>query len=79
MDHRARADKYSMLTAAKMNQKGKKAGILKPYISAFGRFVSMYMIKMGFLDGQKGFKIAQISAASNIVKYKELRRLNKQG
>ncbi len=76
-DHRARADKYSLLTAAKMNQKGKKAGILKPYISAFGRFVSMYLIKLGFLDGWKGFKIAQISALSNILKYKELRRLNK--
>ncbi len=78
-DHRARADKYSLLTAKKFHAKGKKAGPLKPTISALGRFVAMYFIKLGFLDGWKGFKIAQISAQSNILKYKELRRLNREG
>ncbi len=77
IDHRARADKYSMLTAQKMAAKGKSAGVLKPYISALGRFISMYIIKRGFLDGKMGWKIAIISAQSNIVKYKELRRLSR--
>jgi glycosyltransferase involved in cell wall biosynthesis len=77
-DHRARADKYSRLTAIKMHEAGKKASILKPYLSAIGRFVSMYLIKAGFLDGKMGFKIAQISAQSNVFKYKELRRLNRE-
>ena len=77
-DHRARADKYSALTAQKMNAKGKKASALKPYLSAIGRFVSMYLLKLGFLDGKMGFKIAQISAQSNVFKYKELRRLNRE-
>jgi len=77
-DHRARADKYSVLTAQKMHARGKKAGILKPYISALGRFISMYIIKLGFLDGHAGWKIATISAQSNVLKYKERRRLNKQ-
>ena len=74
-EHRERADKYSFLTAKKMQKKGKKAGPLKPYLSALARFVSMYIIHLGFLDGYMGFKIAQISAQSNVVKYKELRRL----
>ncbi len=77
-DHCARADKYSMLTAQKMAAKGKSASVLKPYISAIGRFISMYIIKRGFLDGKMGWKIAAISAQSNIVKYKELRRLSRQ-
>lgn len=77
-DHRARADKYSSLTAQKMHKKGKKASVLKPYLSALGRFVSMYILKAGFLDGKMGFKIAQISAQSNVFKYKELRRLNRE-
>jgi (heptosyl)LPS beta-1,4-glucosyltransferase len=77
-DHRARADKYSLLTAAKMNKKGKKASVLKPYLSAFVRFISMFIFKKGFLDGKAGLKIAQISALSNVVKYKELRRLNRE-
>lgn len=78
IEHRARADKYSLLTAKKMNAAGKKANALKPYFSAIARFLSMYIFKLGFLDGKMGFKIAQISAQSNVVKYKELRKLNRE-
>lgn len=76
--HRERADKYSALTAQKMFHKGRKASVLKPYLSALARFVSMYLFKAGFLDGKMGFKIAQISAQSNVFKYKELRRLHRE-
>ena len=78
-DHRARADKYSYLTAQKFYAAGKKASVFKPYLSAIGRFVAMYLLKRGFLDGKMGYKIAQISAASNIVKYKALRQLHRNG
>lgn len=78
VEHRKRADKYSDLTALKMHKAGKKATVLKPYFSAFARFMSMYIIHFGFLDGFKGFKIAQISARSNIYKYKRLRQLNRE-
>lgn len=77
-EHRKRADKYSELTAIKMYNKGKHVGPLKPYISAIGRFVAMYFIKAGFLDGKAGFHIARISALSNIHKYKELIRLQNE-
>ena len=76
--HRERADKYSVLTARKMFESGKKATAIKPYLSAIGRFLSMFVLKGGFMDGKMGFKIAQISAVSNILKYKELRRLNRK-
>ncbi|MDX2359628.1 MAG: glycosyltransferase family 2 protein [Crocinitomicaceae bacterium] len=75
--HRERADQYSALTARKLHKNGKKASLLKPYLSAFARFISMYFLKGGILDGRMGFKIAQISAQSNVFKYKELRRLNR--
>lgn len=76
-DHREKADHYSELTAKKMFEAGKKAGSLKPFLSGFARFIGMYFIKWGFLDGRMGFKIAQISAASNVYKYKTLRKLTK--
>lgn len=76
-EHRARADKYSALTAIKMNANGKKASFLKPYLSALVRFLSMYLFSAGFLDGKMGYKIAVISAQSNVFKYQELRKLNK--
>lgn len=78
VDHRQRADKYSLLTAKKFFVAGKKVGPLKPYLSAIGRFITMYFLKKGFLDGWMGFKIAQISALSNILKYKELIRLRRE-
>lgn len=77
-DHRQRADKYSVLTARKFYAAGKKVGPLKPWISAIGRFIAMYILKRGFLDGWMGFKIAQISAQSNVVKYQELIRLHRE-
>lgn len=77
-DHRARADKYSVLTAQKFHAAGKTVGPMKPFISAIGRFIAMYILKLGFLDGWAGFKIAQISAQSNVLKYRELRRLTYQ-
>lgn len=76
--HRARADKYSALTAQKFYEQGKRVGPLKPYLSAIGRFIGMYFVKKGFLDGRMGFKIAWISAQSNVFKYKELLRLQRE-
>lgn len=76
--HRERADKYSALTAKKFYEQGKRVGFLKPYLSAIGRFIGMYFVKKGFLDGRMGFKIAWISAQSNVFKYKELLRLQRE-
>ena len=38
----------------------------------------MFVFKKGFLDGYMGYKIAAISAASNIYKYQEVRRINRE-
>ena len=78
-DHRRRADIYSTLTAKKMYKLGKRASIIKPFLSGIMRFVKMYFLERGFMDGKMGFKIAQISCLSNIFKYKELRRLTQEG
>lgn len=77
--HRSRADHYSRLTARKYAEQGKKAGVLAPFLSGAARFISMYLLKKGILDGYMGFKIAAISAQSNVYKYKELRRINREG
>jgi len=77
-EHRSRADKYSVLTAQKMNLMGGKASFLKPFYSSIFRFFSMYFLRAGFLDGRAGFMIALISARSNVLKYKTLRELNKK-
>lgn len=77
-EHRERADKYSVLTAQKLFAKGKKANFLKPIFSPIGRFISMYFLRLGILDGAAGWNISRISAASNRLKYKELNRLHRE-
>ncbi|MBN4071000.1 glycosyltransferase family 2 protein [Crocinitomix catalasitica] len=76
-EHRQRADKYSKLTARKLHERGKKTYLFEPYISGLGKFITCYILKLGILDGSKGFMIAQISAKSNVIKYKELQKLNR--
>lgn len=75
-EHKQRADHYSELTAQKLFNQGKKARFLKPLLSGIGRFFSMYILKLGFLDGKAGWNIAWISAKSNIFKYNTLRKLH---
>ena len=75
-EHKSRADKYSILTAQKYFAQGKKSYWFRPLGASIGRFISMYFLKLGFLDGKQGFQIAQISAQSNYLKYKELQRLH---
>ena len=75
-EHTKRADKYSLLTAQKYHEQGKKSFAFRPLISFLGRFISMFILKRGFLDGKAGFQIAVVSAKSNYLKYKELKRLN---
>ena len=73
--HRLKADQYSKLTAIKYVEQGKKCYFFTPFFSAISRFLSMYILKLGFLDGKAGWNIARISAESNAFKYRELRRL----
>ncbi len=72
--HRQKADQYSRLTAKKYAEQGRKAWFFSPFLSGISRFISMYFLKLGFLDGKAGFQIAWISALSNAYKYRELRR-----
>ncbi|MFM7566990.1 MAG: glycosyltransferase family 2 protein [Flavobacteriales bacterium] len=77
-EHLSRANQYSSLTAQKYNQQGRTCSVITPWTAAIGRFVKMYFLKKGFLDGRNGFHIARISAKSNFFKYSELRRLNRE-
>lgn len=76
--HRMKADQYSRLTAIKYAEQGRTCYFFTPFLSALGRFLSMFILKLGFLDGKAGLDIAWISAQSNAYKYRELRRITKE-
>ncbi len=73
--HRATIEKYSSLAAIKLKNKGKSAGLLKPYASAIFNFLQSYVLKKGFMDGSAGFWISWRSAYAKYLKYKKLQAL----
>ena len=78
-EHLERVEKYTDLGAQKLLAKNKKGGLIKGFFSAFSRFIRMYFIKQGFLDGATGFRICWISAKANVMKYRKLQKLRKHG
>ena len=76
--HRSRADHYSRLTAKKYVEQNKKVFWLQPEISGIFRFLKMFVLKCGFLDGLSGFHIARISAMSNLYKYQVVKQLYRE-
>lgn len=68
-EHWARARKYAGLAADAMVGRGKMGLLLKACLSPGWRFVQMYFIKAGFLDGKAGWNIARITAMEVWWKY----------
>ena len=76
-EHIERTRKYALLSAKKMYSANKTTSSIKPFISATAKFIKMYILKLGFLDGKLGFQLARISSQGVRFKYSELNRMNK--
>jgi len=74
-DHYKQIENYSNLHAKKMLQAGKKASIIKRFISPTFKFIKTYFLQLGFLDGNAGFTISRISAKAVRLKYQKLKTL----
>jgi len=71
-EHLARVVKYTQLNAERLDKLGRKGSLLKGRMSAISRFINMYFVKLGFLDGQAGYQVCRISAKAAFLKYKYL-------
>lgn len=76
---KAKNDHYARLSAENMLQRGKKAGIFKPGISACMAFLKQYFLKKGALDGIIGWQLARESARYTYLKYSKLRGMRRSG
>ncbi len=61
-DFVARSNRYSTLAAVELMRRGRRARWADLTLRPFGRFFSMYVVKMGFLDGWRGFVLAVLYA-----------------
>jgi glycosyltransferase involved in cell wall biosynthesis len=69
-------NKYASLQAKELHRKGKKATIFHFLIKPFVRFVIHYVIRLGFLDGYKGYIICRTYSYRVSVRYIKLWLLN---
>jgi glycosyltransferase involved in cell wall biosynthesis len=77
-EHILQSEKFARLNAASDFRKGKKSSIFRPYFGLFLRFISIYFLKLGFLDGKTGFFIAKTSSYATFLRYRELYVQNKK-
>ena len=57
-----RASRYSSLAAAQLIREGRRVGTGELVLRPLGRFLSMYLVHRGFLDGRRGLLLAALYA-----------------
>lgn len=77
-EYAAKMNRYGELMALKYHQQGKKAGWFKLYLYPFFRFLQLYVLKLGWLDGRMGFAAAFFGAYYAFLKYHRLKELQQQ-
>src|SRR5690554_2933333 len=63
---------YASLWADARQQRGKKASLGAALGHGIWRFIRMYILKLGFLDGRQGLLLALLSGHYTFVKYADL-------
>ncbi|MFN7708416.1 MAG: glycosyltransferase family 2 protein [Sphingobacteriia bacterium] len=74
--HRRTIRTYCRLKAEQLIAKGKTQGLwLRQWLSPIARFVRMYVLQRGFMDGWAGFQLCRRSAWAAWLKYRLARQL----
>ena len=76
--HLEKVNRYSSLQAKELFDRGKIYSFMLIPIFVLNKFLSMYILKLGFLDGKEGFLLAYIYAFGVFLKYAKLWKLNKK-
>lgn len=66
---------YALVNAEEYHRRGKKAGLVKQYLSPGFTFFKYYVVRLGFLDGWAGLFAARMAALYAYIKYARLREL----
>ncbi|MCE9500223.1 MAG: glycosyltransferase family 2 protein, partial [Leptospira sp.] len=77
-DHLKFIDRYSDLTALERFKAGKNSGVARAISEAAWKFFSMYLLRLGFLDGKEGLVVAILGSYYNFLKYIKLFELRRK-
>ena len=78
-DYFVKFNRYTTEGAVEYYKKGKKPSALQIIFNPIYKFIKMYIIRLGFLDGIEGLMIAVTSSVYSMVKYFKLREIYKNG
>jgi glycosyltransferase involved in cell wall biosynthesis len=78
-DHHRQADHFTTLAAEELFRRGRRSSPWRLHLGPVWKFVLDYVLRLGFLDGAPGLRIAWISAGATRMKYAKLRRLERGG
>jgi glycosyltransferase involved in cell wall biosynthesis len=76
-EHMIKTDKFSTIAALELFKAGKKPSYLKLIVNPTWAFFKCYILKVGFLDGYRGYMIAKFTAMHALLKYSKLINLYK--
>lgn len=74
-DYLAKQNRYTTLQAEQLYARGKRAGFARLLLSPLLRFVKLYFLRLGFLDGVPGLVHIAIGCCNSFAKYAKLREL----
>lgn len=76
-DHLRTIDSFTTIAAKEKHAAGRRAGIVDLTLRPFGKFLRMYVLKAGFLDGVPGLVVAVTGAFYVFLKYAKLRETDR--
>jgi len=74
-DYLQKFNRYTSEGALHLLEKGKKPKLYKIFLNPIVKFIQMYVLRLGFLDGVEGFVLAVFSASYPLAKYYKFRAL----
>ncbi len=77
--HLDQINSFTQIGAEELFKKGTSYSPFKKFSSAFAIFFGNYLVKLGFLDGDAGWKIAKNSMKAKLLKYNRLKQLHHEG
>ncbi len=73
-EHLKQIEYFTNIAAKELHTKNISASPIRPYFAGLFKFIRDYFLRLGFLDGKAGYKIAKNSAYASYLKYKKLRK-----
>ena len=77
-DHLRTIDSFTSIAAREKHAAGRRARLVDLTLRPVGKFLSMYLLRAGFLDGLAGFCAAVSGAYYVFLKYAKLRELERE-